>query len=214
MYNKGGDSMKRFCEVCVYETIKSTTVKYDKGSYIFHEGDPLTDIYMVKTGFIKVSRLYPSGEEKVFDIVGPHDFLALLLVLQEKDIYQASAYALTDVVLNKSSKKDALVAYNSNKTFKDACIDCASMRANIFQNQLFQVANTSTDEKILGVLGHLYQKFGSYKNNQHQLYLPITKTDLANIIGIRRETLSRKLSELQKNGVIKITKNLYIFNRM
>ena len=52
------------------------------------------------------------------------------------------------------------------------------------------------------------------KSEMIALKLPFSKTVLASIIGVRRETLSRKLSEMKKRNIIEIENNTYIFDRM
>jgi CRP/FNR family transcriptional regulator len=79
---------------------------------------------------------------------------------------------------------------------------------------LFNISNINLEEKILSSLELLANKFGVVKENFVELELPFTKNDLANLIGVRRETLSRKLSEMKKNNIIEVTKNIYKFYRL
>lgn len=206
--------MKKYCNVCIYETLPYQLINTTKNSFLFHEGDWIQNVYHIDSGYVKVLKYYESGDEKIFDILGPGEFLGLLLALQEKQEYIVTAIALTEVILRKISVKDVLDAYNRNTLFQKTCMQCATKRANIFQNQLFQVASIDVDDKIIGVLMYLYRKFGVYKNKEHTLYLPITQTELANIIGIRRETLSRRIKYLQEKGVLSFSNHVYYFNRL
>jgi CRP/FNR family transcriptional regulator len=203
--------MKRFCNVCIYETLPYQEISVPSGTIIFNETDKVSGIYRIDSGFVKILKYHETGEEKIFDILGPNDFLALLLVLQNKDQYIATAISISDVKMRKITAQDTLDAYKKNTMFQKTCINCALGRANVFHNQLFQIDSNDVDEKIKGVLSHLYHKFGSFKNGNHTLYLPITQTDLASIIGIRRETLSRRLKVLQDNNVLKISRHNYTF---
>ncbi|MCF7925991.1 MAG: Crp/Fnr family transcriptional regulator [Candidatus Izimaplasma sp.] len=201
--------MTNYCNVCIYKSLPYREITIKKGAYLFHQGDPLTMMYYLRDGLVKVLKLHSNGEEKIFDIVGKNDFLALLAILQKKDLYPASAIALTDLILNVSTKADVLNAYTTNQPFKEACIDCASNRAILFQDHLFQLSNASTDDKIIGVLTHLAQQLGTFKDDIYTVDIPLNQTDLANIINVRRETLSRKLTELKKQEKITIDKNTY-----
>ena len=178
------------------------------------EGDDLRYSFMIVEGLVKVSKVTINGEEKIFDIFGPDDFLGLVSMLKKDDKYIATATCLTEVKLNLLRKADVLKAYKSNNRFKDICLSCAITRTNLFQSQLFNSSNSDIEERILLILEFLSNKFGKQSNNIHTLILPFPKTTLANIIGIRRETLSRKLSSMQKAGVIQIDKNIYKFNRV
>lgn len=214
MLMKSGDSMLQKCVKCIYSDLPSKTLKLHEKDVIFLEGDDLLYSFMIVKGLVKVSKNTINGEEKIFDIFGPSDFLALLSMLKEDKSYIASATCLTEVELKLLHKIDVLEAYKSNNRFKDICMSCAMTRTNLFQSQLFNSANTDIEDRILLVLEFLSKKFGSVKENQYTINLPFSKTTLANIIGIRRETLSRKLTTMSNQNLIDINKNTYKFYRV
>ena len=206
--------MMKYCKQCIYETLPYHTTTFAAQAFIFFEGSPLSYVYRIKEGFVKINRIHPNGDEKTFDILGPGDYVALLAVLQGKDIYIATAIALTKVVAIKIEVDDVLKAYQSNDRFQSICLRCAVTRSTMFQDKLFQTANIDTEDKILSTLQLLARKFGKMNQGRMEIELPFSKTELANIIGIRRETLSRKLSKMQKAHIIQIDKNKYILDRV
>lgn len=210
----GRDEMKKLCKNCIYDSLSGHDKTYKPGEVIFHEGATLDNIVMIESGLVKVSKLFISGEEKIFDILGPKDYVGLVALLKEEPEYIASATALNDVVVKVIDKTTVLKAYEDSDFFKSACLNCTMTRMNTFQNQLFQSANIDTEEKILHVLIYLAKKFGLVENEQYRLKLPFTKTVLASIVGIRRETLSRNLSKMVDEGLIELDQNVYKFYEM
>ena len=206
--------MIKNCKHCIYDSLFSKIVHYKAKQMLFFEGATLDYVYRIKKGYIKINRMHASGEEKIFDILGPNDYVALIAVLQNKLTYIASAEALTDVVVDRIIKADVLKAYQSNSHFKTLCLNCAITRSTLFQDKLFQTSNMHTEDKILSTLIMLGRKFGRREKNRLEIRLPFNQTVLANIIGIRRETLSRKLSEMKKQHVIRVNENVYILDRM
>lgn len=199
------------CEQCIYRQPTNKNKTFTKNEYIFFEGDKVSNIYFIKKGIVILSKLHTNGEEKIMDILKEGDFIALLTILQNKEEYLVTAKAITDVTVEVTNKEDALHNYNENNQFRDTCIKCASHRLGNFHTQLFSTSNIDPEEKIIQVLKHLYNKFGYMKNKRHYLKLPISKTELAQMIGLRRETLSRKLTLLKNNNIIAIEKNIYEF---
>ena len=181
---------------------------------MFLETDTLEYVYKIVEGLIKITKLHQSGDEKVFDILGPNDYVALLAVLQGDEEYIATATALTDVTVRRFSKKDVEQAYSSNAMFQTNCMKCVVTRSKTFHNYLFNVSNVDPEEKILSVLQLLANKFGRVENDIVYVTLPFSKTVLANIIGVRRETLSRKLSSMKKDNILEENHNVYKFNRL
>jgi len=202
------------CQSCIYESLPYQVREIKKNQILFLEGDEIDHVYQIESGFVKVVKYQDSGHEKVFDIFGPGDFLALLLVLQSQKKYQVSVIALNTCRLKVIRKEEIQKAYQSHPVFQKMCLQCASSRATIFQHQLFQTSFQDVDEKIMGILIYLYHKFGVYKDGRHRLYLPINQSELASIIGIRRETLSRRLSDLQDQGRLTFGKYRYEFHKI
>lgn len=203
--------MKRFCKTCIYTTLPSETVMYNPKDIIFIEGYDLTHIYIVEEGLVKVSKLNKNGDERIIDILGKGDFIALVGALRKDVFYMASACALSNVTLRKMSIEEVMETYSSNPLFKDMCLDCMVSKSNVLQTQLYNSINDDIEEKILAVLKYLSVKFGKRAINTYSIDLPFSKTVLSSIIGIRRETLSRKLTVMQKNGVISVRNNTYNF---
>lgn len=206
--------MKKYCKNCIYESLPHKVKTFSPKELLFLEGDSLDFVYRIIDGLVKITRIHPSGDEKIFDILGPGDYIALIAVLQNNTSYVASAESLTEVKSVKINTLDIKKAYQSNTIFQSTCLNCAVTRSTMFQNKLFQTSNIDTEEKILGTLQILAQKFGTIENDTVILKLPITKTVLASVIGIRRETLSRKLTEMQNNNIIEIENNIYKFDRL
>lgn len=202
------------CTECIYKETKHTIKEYNKNEYIFFEEDPIKEIYFIKEGIVLLTKLHSNGEEKVMDVLRDGDFIALLLFLQMKENYLVTAKAVTEVTLEVIQRKDALHNYKENAAFKEVCMQCATHRLGNFQTQLFSSSNVDPEEKVIQILTHLYNKFGYMKNNKHFVKLPITKQELANMIGLRRETLSRKLSKLKKDNIIDVKKNIYEIKNM
>lgn len=211
---KSGDSMQRHCVNCIYNDLPSKSITLHEKDVIFLEGDDLLYSFMIVQGLVKVSKITINGEEKIFDIFGPEEFLALVSMLKGDDKYIATATCLTEVSLELLHKEDVLEAYRNNNEFKDICMSCAMTRTNLFQSQLFNSSNTDVEDRILLVLEYLSKKFGMLKDSEYTIKLPFPKTTLANIIGIRRETLSRRLTSMQNSGLIEINKNTYKFYRV
>ena len=206
--------MQKYCNTCIYNTLPTKTLMLHEKDVIFLEGDDLLYSFMIVEGLVKVSKITINGEEKIFDIFGPNEFIALVSMLKEDDHYIATATCLTEVKLNLLRKDDVLEAYQSNNTFKDICMSCAMTRTNLFQSHLFHSTNTDIEERILAVLEYLSTKFGKLNDNLLTIDLPFSKTTLANIVGVRRETLSRKLKSMQESNLIELDKNKYKFYRM
>lgn len=208
------NQVKKYCQNCIYQSLEGVIQTYKKDEFIFFEGDQLDYVYLIKSGFVKVSKMFQNGEERIFDIMGAQDFIGLVVALKEDTEYIATAQALDHCVLQKIPTSEIMKSFHSNDVFKDLCFKCTVTRTNLFQSHLFNATNGPLEDKIMSTLEYLTKKFGTLTVNGYILELPFTKTVLASIIGVRRETLSRKLSDMQKNNILEVHNNTYIFDRM
>ncbi|MBN2540228.1 MAG: Crp/Fnr family transcriptional regulator [Bacilli bacterium] len=202
--------MKQYCVNCIYQTLPGAIIQEQPNRILFMESEPLDRVYRIESGYVKMHRYLDSGDERILSVLGPGDYIALLAVLQGQDDYIAQATTLTDTSLKVIDKADILDAYQTNQTFQKTCLQCAVTRTHFFQFQISQSANSDTQDKILSVLLDLKKKFGEIYEGNDVLILPFSKSVLANLIGIRRETLSRHLSILQKQKKLLVRDNIYI----
>lgn len=204
--------MIKICKYCQFDSLDGTLKSYKQDSMLFMENKTLSFVYLISEGYIKMVKYLENGDEKIIGVLGPGDYVSLLACLQEKISYPANAVALTEITVKEIHKEEVIKTYQKNDQFKHTCFQCAVTRSNLFQEYLIQSANIDVNERILNALQGLFDKFGTVNRSQRLLQLPFSKTVLANLIGIRRETLSRHLSELQEKKILSINKNEYILH--
>ena len=204
--------MDRKCQHCQYDYLNSEIVTFDENSIIFFADAKLDYVYQVVEVFVKMVRYLENGEEKIIGIMGAGDYLALLASLKSQPAYLATAISLSKTVLKRITNSEIQSSYQRSDKFRSRCLDCAVTRSHNFQKFLVLSANTDIKDRILNTFAILFEKFG-YRDNKIQIInLPFSKTVLANIINVRRETLSRALSSLKNQGIIDFEKNKYILN--
>jgi len=61
----------------------------------------------------------------------------------------------------------------------------------------------SIDKRISTVLVDFAEKFGQRENGHVELDLPLNREGIANFIGLTRETVTRKMKRLERDGIIR-----------
>src|SRR5207237_10917479 len=67
---------------------------YRAGSYIFHEGDPATVLYIIVRGQVKISRVGSGGAEAVFTVLLPGDSFGELTIFEDQPVRTMDAEAM------------------------------------------------------------------------------------------------------------------------
>lgn len=64
----------------------SQLLSVDKGEPLFRQGEPAEAFYFVIAGAVKIYRLTPDGQEKVFEVIGPRQTFAEAMMLMDTPI--------------------------------------------------------------------------------------------------------------------------------
>ncbi len=176
--------------------------QYSAGEMVFGEGEPCSGLYVVKSGNVRIYKSSPSGREQVLSIDGPGSSIAEIPVF-DGGAYPASATAVDDVTLLFVSKQDfqALCLAHPQVSLKVLRVVGARLRRLV--GIIEELSFTTVRHRLASYLLRIAQKSGNRTPEGVQVTLPITNQELAAQIGTVRELVSRNLSRLQAEGMLK-----------
>ena len=186
-----------------------TIIEVNKNDILFRDFHAIKYVYYVIEGTFKVYKYSEDGVEKIVDILTNNDYLAVTLMFGSKKDYGLNCSALSKSKVVKVTVNQMFEAFVDRKILKDY-MHFTSRKLINFKNYLAN--STDVEERIIIALRELYDRFGKEVQGVKTIYLPFSKTDLASFIGLRRETLSRKLSILVSEGKIEVDKNKILLN--
>lgn len=173
--------------------------KLTEDSFLFEQGGPLTDVFLLISGSIKLQRFAPSGDEKVFEIISPNQTFAEAVMFSGGARYPVSAVAVsTSVVV-------AIHAESYLKLLKSSSHLCLNLMAKLSQRLHWMVnevdrltLHNATFRLVCYLLSHLSEN----ENDRREVTLSVPKHVVASRLSITPETLSRSLKELSNQGLI------------
>lgn len=169
---------------------------YEKGEMIYWAGDEGGTLFVLHTGRAKLFRLNENGKEQVLRLVGPGDFIGELSLFSSLPLTD-NAQALEDTtmcVLQGERLKEIMTKYPSI-AFK--VMDELSRRLEKAENRIEAISLSSVTKRVVDALLE-------FSGGRKEFDLPMTKGDLSSHLGISQETLSRKLTALQEEGLIEL----------
>lgn len=179
---------------------------YEKGQTIFNEGEPCDRLLIVNGGSLKVFRYSKDGKEQILYVLGDGDFLGDLNLLK-KDIYSFSAMALEETHLCTIKKDDFDQLMKFYPELFSRVLEYAHDRINTLENLVQTLTAKDVETRLAILLIRLSEAFGVEKPEGIEIQLPLTREEMANFVGLTRETVSRKLSSLQSEGLIELNDN-------
>jgi CRP/FNR family transcriptional regulator len=183
-----------------------TRRKYKKGQVIFFEGDVSDKFYIINEGKIKTFKHTREGKEQILYILAEGDFIGDLSLLK-KSTFQYNAEALEEVNVCTLSKDDFDRILKDNPEICLRILESVHDRLVNLENLVQTLSTKDVEARIAGLLVSLSESFGRLQDGKIILDMALTREEMANFIGVTRETISRKLSGLQDEGLIELFGN-------
>jgi len=176
---------------------------FSAGESVFCEGDACAGMYVVESGHIRIFKSSAGGREQVLSIDGPGSSIAELPVF-DGGSYPASGAALDEVTVLFVSKQDfqALCLAHPQVALKVLGVVGARLRRLV--GIIEELSFTTVRHRLASFLLRLAQSEGKRTAEGVEIRLAVSNQELASQIGTVRELVSRNLSRLQAEGIIKI----------
>ena len=176
--------------------------KYGPGELLFNEGDPCAGLFVIENGNVRIFKSSASGREQVLAVDGPGSSVAELPVFDGGN-YPASAAAVNDVTVLFVSKQDfhSMCLVHPQVALKVLRIVGRRLRGLV--GIIEELSFTTVRARLISLLVKLARQ-QSKSAGSVVITLPSSNQELAAHIGTVRELVSRNLSRLQAEGLIKI----------
>ena len=187
--------LERFSHVAVPRS-------FPAGTRVFHEGDSSDACYIVSEGSFRVTREHSDGRAITLATLGPGEIFGELAML-DGDKRSASAESITDGTLLALPASDVrgLLARNPEIALKLVAGLVRRLRqANArLSRQSFQ----TVPSRVAGILLQLSRDNQDGDGEDAEVTIRMNQTDLAQLAGTSRESVSRFLAELERAGVVR-----------
>lgn len=175
----------------------------EPGEIVFNEGEGATYYYQVVEGRLRWCNLLDDGREVLHKIVEPGDVFGEFPLFDD-GVYSASAIADRRSVLLRLSKIKFLQLLEAHPLVHFAF--SKSMVSDLrFKFLLTDIMSRNSPEEILtSLIQHLSRQKKLVCPDCHQLML--TRQQLANMTGLRVETIIRTIKNMERNEILHIMK--------
>lgn len=186
------------------ENIKIEEKTYEKGSYIFNQGDIKGDLYFLIEGSILVAKFDSNGKRSIIQNFNNKGiFGEVYAYLNEPFDFSALVQKKSKILVIKEFRN--LINEFMPKSFLINYINLISKKCLIL-SQKNQITNQFT----------LRQKIANFlliEEENNKIKLKQTREELADFLSTTRPSLSRELSNMADENIIKISgKDIYILD--
>lgn len=169
-----------------------------RGKMIFSQGDEALGFYVVISGRVKIFKLSPEGKEQILHIFGTGE-----------PIGEAAVFAGEKFPAYAEALEESRILFFPRPAFVDLIGKNPSVALNmlaVLSKRLRKFAGLVEDlslKEVPGRLGAYLLLLSEQKKGAIEFDLDVSKNQLASLLGTIPETLSRILSRMEKEKLIK-----------
>ena len=192
--------LERFSQVAVPRSFPAAT-------RVFHEGDDSDACYIVRDGSFRVTREHSDGRAITLATLGPGEIFGELAML-DGDRRSASAESITDGTLLALPANDVRNLLSRNPEIALKLVAGLVRRLRAANMRLSRQSFQTVPSRVAGILAQLSREGqdgagADGDGEMSEVTIRMNQTDLAQLAGTSRESVSRFLAELERAGVVR-----------
>jgi len=189
----------------------STVVRFRRGEQIYAEGDRADAVFNIITGVVKSCKTLPDGRQHIAGFLFADD----LIGLAQNGVYVNSAEAVTTATLYRIPRAplEARLRNYPDLDFQVISKLCHELREA--QRHAVLLSEQHAIAKVGLSLQMLETHQAARGESMGEVYLQMTRRDVAAYVGITPETVTRSLRDLVNRGAITFRdrRHVQIINR-
>jgi CRP/FNR family cyclic AMP-dependent transcriptional regulator len=202
LLNRDDNVLRDFCS-------KYPLRHFKKDRPLFYQGEVPQSAFFIKSGVIKVYNITTAGEEKIVSYESEGSLVPSGWLFSKSPAALFYYDAFTDSQLYSIPKRELVAFINNNHAAAISLLDQYASMYTAAIMHLHALEQSRARDKLLHIFQYLALRFGKQLDKSiYRVELRLTHQDIANLIGITRETVTAEISKLSKAGVIK-SENLH-----
>lgn len=190
-------------EVKELDELVSLRRKIGKGEVLFHAGDEFSTLYAVKIGTFKTRITNVEGTDQVTGFQMTGEILGLDGIGNNHHICDAVALEDSEVCCIPYNRLDEFSQkFRSLQTHFHRMMGREIVKD---QNVMLLLGSMRAEQRLAAFLSNLSERQRMRGFSASQMVLRMTREEIGSYLGLKIETVSRTLSKMQNDGLLKIT---------
>lgn len=204
--NCGSRVTSTFASLTMNEADQVTETKacspYGRGSVIFGYGQYPRGVYCIHSGHVKLTRPTPDGREHILRLAGTGDLVGYASMISGEP-YTVNCVAVeeTSICFVPSDLILSIVRENTHLALR--VMQDLSHELEDAERRVVEIAQKSIRERVAEALLVIKETFGVAEDGE-TLNSPLTREEIAGIVGSAQESVIRTLSEFKSDKLIEI----------
>lgn len=176
----------------------------EEGGFYFMQGDPAKHAYVLVTGRVKMMQITPNGQQITLRMMTPGQTYGGIAMLNPEAGYPATAQAVEDSTamawnttsLRELAEKEPAISLNTMQLMHGYILELQERQKALVADRV--------EQRIARILLKLAAESGKKVEDGVLIDMRLTRKDVAEMSGTTLYTVSRTLSEWEREGLLKI----------
>lgn len=178
-----------------------------RATALFSQGQVADSLYFIEDGLVKLTRSDGASGRIILNVCGPGNIIGEEALQHGSPVYYTEAEVLTNANAYRIPRQSIIRDLGNNGELSAALIDELLKRKMALAQKVELLCLHDVEYRILHYLAELSDLVKPSEDGEgHQL--PITQLELADLIGATRETTSTTLNQLERRGLVKLSRRL------
>ncbi len=178
--------------------------KYPKGQILFYEGDSPTNVYVLKSGAIKIYDIDDKGNERIVHIISPPSLFPAVLFFSQSEASNTFYSTLSECEVYVVSSDLVRRKLEDDNSFTRYCLKWFAEDTREIMIRMASLEKSDAREKLMVALRFLAIMHGSptTKAGWSRVNFAVSHQLLADMIGVTRESTTLAMKDLQKEAIV------------
>lgn len=187
------DELKHFTSIVSDVTIAS-------GQALFYEEDPAEHLFVIREGCARIFKLMADGRRMITGFLYPSDVIGFA----DDGVYSYGCEAVTTLTVCRMPRKRLFEFFETYPVLEHRMLQIATNEIAAAQDQMLLLGRKTALEKLASFLYVLSSRNMRRGVPGERLFLPMSRGDIADHLGLTTESVSRCFTQLRKMNVLRL----------
>ncbi|KFA59104.1 Fumarate and nitrate reduction regulatory protein [Gilliamella apicola] len=190
------------------ETILERKKSYSKNELLVTKNTEFTKLYIIHSGAVKTYVTTPDNKEQINGFYLPGDIVGLDSISTK--LYNNNIKALTNTLVCELKYNELMALVESKECVRNMVFRLLSTDIYNYQKLVLFYSQKKAEERLAYFIYSLYKRYQNRGHSSSNIKLSMSRSDIANYLGLTIETVSRIFSKLQEQDILEV-KGRYVF---
>lgn len=189
------------------------TRQFAKKRTVMFQGEVPRGVLMLESGLVKVYGITNGGDQRTVTLLSSGDVFPVECIFGMSRVSLYYYEALTDSTVRNLPKSEFMAALETDHALKDQIFQAYMAHYISATMHIYALEHSHAQEKLVYILQYLVARFGEKQGNGlTKICLRLSHQDIAEMVGLTRETTAVELHKLKAKKLISYQRFSYYVN--